>query len=38
MDLQVIELNTNKATKFSGHTAPVLGVAIDPQSKYVASF
>lgn len=35
MEVQVTEIEANKITKFSGHSAPVLGVAIDPRKKFV---
>ena len=34
--LNVIDIDdTNHVTKFKGHTAPILSVAMDPQLEYV---
>ena len=37
MEIHVTDIQTSKTTVLTGHTAPILGVAYDPQGKYVVS-
>lgn len=35
MEIHIFDLETSKAQVLSGHSAPILGVSIDPKEKYV---
>ncbi|XP_069678187.1 WD repeat and HMG-box DNA-binding protein 1 [Periplaneta americana] len=37
MEIHISTIGTAKTTVLSGHKAPILGVALDPKDKYVAS-
>ncbi|XP_021932631.1 WD repeat and HMG-box DNA-binding protein 1 isoform X1 [Zootermopsis nevadensis] len=37
MEIHVSNVGTSKTTVLTGHKAPILGVALDPKDKYVAS-
>ena len=37
MEIQLLETNSNKITTLTGHTAPVLGISLDPADEYLVS-
>jgi len=37
MEVRVADLKTSNNVIFKGHSAPILGVAIDPKEKYIVS-
>jgi len=37
MEIHINTIGASKTTVLTGHKAPILGVALDPKDKYVAS-